>query len=162
MRLSLKGESPYLCGHPTWLTQPKSACAGCEHSTRVCLSSYCVPLSRCRPHVTRCTAQIPPTTYIVLHGSILHDATRSAWKQGSRYHMGNSGRVHEGKSAWSLMGAIADDLMLQEKIARTLIPEATNLGNSDYGRFFVRKLDLWVWSEGLRNGEKRNWVLRRD
>jgi nucleolar protein 9 len=37
----------------------------------------------------------------------------------------------------------AADGYMREKIARTLIPEATILGNSEYGRFFVRKLDLW-------------------
>ncbi|CAD6571315.1 MAG: Nucleolar protein 9 [Tremellales sp. Tagirdzhanova-0007] len=38
--------------------------------------------------------------------------------------------------------AVSDGYM-REKIARSLIPDAALLGASEYGRFFVRKLNLW-------------------
>ena len=59
----------------------------------------------------------------------------------------------------------------QEKIARTLIPEATSLGNSEYGRYFIRKLDLWglerrpeEWREaqlGVKARSQRNNMSSR-
>ncbi|BEI83685.1 hypothetical protein CcaverHIS002_0402890 [Cutaneotrichosporon cavernicola] len=52
--------------------------------------------------------------------------------------------------------ATADGFM-REKIAKSLIPHATALGNSQYGRFFARKLDLHLLQR--RPDEWRESVL---
>lgn len=51
----------------------------------------------------------------------------------------------------------AADGFMREKIARSLIPHATALGNSQYGRFFARKLDLHLLQR--RPDEWRESVL---
>ncbi|GMK58968.1 hypothetical protein CspeluHIS016_0604100 [Cutaneotrichosporon spelunceum] len=51
----------------------------------------------------------------------------------------------------------AADGFMREKIARSLIPHATELGNGQYGRFFARKLDLHLLQR--RPDEWRESVL---